>query len=127
MFRSAAVGDTYRVRLLPAQSDQLVDKFHMYQEANGGFPRLETSEKMLQAYLYLLGAGGYFSSIGRPQGMPKSTTHFHIRAVVEFFFTVLSPHDIHLPLCNEYANMSMGTDGERHIILVVDGKLIIFV
>ena len=101
----------------------------MYREANGGFPRLETSEKMLQAYLdlYLLGAGGYISSIGRPQGMPKSTAHFHIQAVVEFFFAVLAPHDIHLPLGNEYANRSMGTDREHHIILVVDGKLIIYV
>lgn len=124
VLRSAAIGDTYMLRLTPVQFQELADEFHEYrvQEANGGHPLAETSEKMVETYLYFLGGGGYLSSVGRPQGVTKSTAHLHVRAVVEFFARILAPRHIRLPIPGEYANMSMGRVGGRHIILIVDGK-----
>lgn len=94
VLRSAAIGDTYMLRLTPVQFQELADEFHEYrvQEANGGHPRAETSEKMVETYLYFLGGGGYLSSVGRPQGLqnllPISMSELLLNSSLEYLHHV---------------------------------------
>ena len=122
-YRAPAQGDANKVRLTPLQLNQIVGEFHQYRIiTNGGHPRYETSEKMVETFLYFLSGGGYLWTFARPQGIAVSTAHLHINEVADFLVHI-APQHITLPLPVELPFLSMGTVGGRHIVLLIDGKL----
>ena len=121
--RVPAEGDSDKIRLTRLQLNEIVGEFHQYRRMkNGGQPRVETSERMMETFLYFLSGGGYLWSFARPQGIAISTALLHIREVADFLLHI-APQHITLPLPNELPFLSMGTVGGRHIVLLIDGKL----
>ena len=116
-------GDSDKIRMTRLQLNQIVGQFHQYRMIkNGGQPRVETSERMVETFLYFLSGGGYLWAFARPQGIAISMVHLHIQEVADFLLHV-APEHITLPLPNELPFLSMGTVVGRHIVLLIDGKL----